>query len=65
MIIMAANPKMWSVQAATAGVRPVFISPPALNVDDCAEANRCSMNTSTECGAEFFMERGVLVRDVA
>jgi hypothetical protein len=58
-------PKMWSVQAATsAGIRPIF-SPQALNdIDYCVEANNCcSMDASTDCGAESFMERGILVRD--
>jgi hypothetical protein len=56
---------MFSVQAATAGISPIFISPPALNIIYCVEANWCAINAFTDCGAESFMERGILARDAA
>jgi hypothetical protein len=63
-IIIMANQKTWSVQAATAGIRPIF-SHPALNIDYYAKANWCFMDASTDCGAESFMERGIVVREAA
>jgi hypothetical protein len=55
-IIIMANPKMWSVQAATTSIRPI-LSHPALNIDYRAEPNWCFMDASTNCGAESLMER--------
>jgi hypothetical protein len=43
-----ADPRIWSVQAATAGIWHIF-SPPALNIDYCAES--------------FLKTTGILVRE--
>jgi len=64
--IITAYPKLWSrlkLQQLALGLS--IGCSLALYIDDCAEANWCSLDASTYCGAEsFYMERCILVRDM-